>query len=340
MEVTKQGLLSAFARIRGFIPFGTMTECPTLATLLGVDSVHIKYEGNLPTGSFKARGALNFASSVEPGTKLYTHSSGNWAQGIAYAGNRFKLPVVVYMKPTASALKRKRTIDWGAEVREIDGQPDQISLAVQTTAEQDGGVFVSPYDHPLIIEGHGSCGKEIALSCSAMKIAPSDVLVPVSGGGLAAGVAFAIKCEYPHANIVGVEPTGCDDFGRSLKGGERTAIAMPRTSIADGLLANQVGVSNWPVLLENVNSALTVTDDDMIRAMAFLFEEMGIVAEPSGAITVAAALRGEFKPKGKHVVIVVSGRNIETDAFLKMIGKAKKKTTKKTTTRKKVTTRT
>ena len=334
--VNNAGMMRAFATIRGYLPISAMIPCPALATKIGVRSAWIKYEGSLPTGSFKVRGAINLASQTAAGTNLFTHSSGNWAQGIAYAGRCLNLPVTVFMKPTASELKRERTRSWGATVLEIDGQPDQMTAIVKTQASQAGGVFVSPYDHNLIIEGHASCGVEIIHASKALKFNTFDVVLPVSGGGLAAGVAFAVKSNFcnPTARVVCVEPQGCDDFGESLRAGSRIAIASPRVSIADGLLANQVGECNWPVLRDNVDQAVTVSDEEMIAAMAFLFNELGIIAEPSGASTVAAGLCGKFKPEGDHTVFVVSGRNIESDAFLEMIGKTtlKKPAKKKATT--------
>lgn len=336
MEVTSLGMMKAFANIRSHLPIGAMYDCPALAKALGIRRALVKYDGSLPTGSFKVRGALNFASQQATGTKLFTHSSGNWAQGIAYAGRAFGLSVVVCMKPTASPLKRQRTIDFGAEVRELDGQPDQMTRLVKQMATESGGIFVSPYDHPLIIEGHASCGVEIHHACNGMGILASDVVLPVSGGGLAAGVAFAVKHHFGSGfKVTCVEPDGCDDFGQSLRSGTRTAIAAPRMSIADGMLANQVGESNWPVLQANVDEAVTVSDQYMVEAMRLLFTELGIITEPSGAITVAAALAGNFKPKGENAVFVVSGRNIETAEFLMMTGFTKKPAARKKSATKK-----
>ena len=321
----KTEIMGAFARIRQHLPISALYKSPDLATLLNVQNVWIKYEPSLPTGSFKVRGAINCASQQAAGTKLFTHSSGNWAQGIAYAGRAYGLPVVVFMKPTASALKRQKTMDLGADVREMDGQPDQMTAAVKEIAAQEGGVFVSPYDHPLIIQGHASCGLEINNALQCFGTNASDVVVPVSGGGLAAGVAFATKSHSPDSCVICVEPEGCDDFAQSLRAETRIAISTPRISIADGMLANQVGEHNWQVLSDHVDLAVTVTDEEIVKAMRFLFDKLHLFTEPSGAITVAAALAGKFKPRGQNVVIVVSGANMEVDDFLRLAGYKRKK---------------
>jgi threonine dehydratase len=296
-----------------------MLRCTALEKSLGVPRVWIKFEGGLITGSFKVRGALWYVSNAKDilaGRALYTHSSGNWAQALAFAGQVFDVPIVIYMAENANPLKRERTLAWGASIRKIEGQPDEMTRHVQSAANEENGIFVSPYDHPLIIEGHASCGTEISSSLMRAGIGSYQVFTPVSGGGLAAGIAYSTKHFCGNQKVVTcVEPNGCDDFSQSLSAGERVAIAEPRASIADGLLANQVGNSNWPILKQYVDNSCQVSDDEMLAAMKLLFNELGLVAEPSGAATVAAIMQRKV-PLQDHLVAVVSGSNVDRQKFM------------------------
>ena len=197
----------------------------------------------------------------------------------------------------------------------MQAEPDELTARVSEIAEQSGGFFLSPYDHPKIIEGHASCGIEIVEELAGMAFSPSHVICPVSGGGLSAGVSFALKCLCPGAHLTGVEPEGADDFRESLEQGKLVSFPRPKRSIADGLLANSVGESNQPVLLQCMDDAFAVSDEEIIEAMKFLFEKEGLVVEPSGAIGVAALLSGKVKPVGESIVIVISGRNVDIEKF-------------------------
>ncbi len=284
--------------------------------------VWMKDYGWTPVGSFKLMGALNWVSKnlERIGERpVAAHSSGNFASGVSFAGMRFEKRVIIVMPDTASQVKFKLTSSFGAEIRTYDisrdhetGERDRLTREI---AEQEGAVQASPYDDPDVIAGNGVGGLEITNSLRAENRSVSQFVCQVSGGGLMAGHALAIADGAPQAKIVGVEPEDANDFCQSLAAGERVRIARP-TSICDGLLSYDVGEHNWPILRRHVTEAISVPDRDTQCAMKWLYQNHGLRTEPSGAITVAALLTNKVGLDGEgDVVIVVSGRNVDEEAF-------------------------
>ncbi len=287
----------------------------------------LKDYGWTPVGSFKLLGALNWmAGNLERiGERpVAAHSSGNFASGISFAGMRYQKRVVIVMPETAPRVKFELTRSFGAEIRTYDisrdhetGERDRLTREI---AEQEGAVEASPYDDANVIAGNGVGGLEIAQQLRAAGRGASQFLCQVSGGGLMAGHALAIAHEVPQARIVGVEPEGAADFCASLRQGRRVRIEHP-TSICDGLLSYDVGQHNWPILRQHVAEAVAVADRHTRQAMRWLYEKHGLRSEPSGAITTAALLTGQVKPHGDaDIVVVLSGRNVDEDAFRAWIG--------------------
>ena len=284
--------------------------------------VWLKDYGWTPVGSFKLLGALNWVARnlARIGDRpIAAHSSGNFASGIAFAGMRYQKRVIVVMPDTAPRVKFNLTRSFGAEIRTYDisrdhetGDRDRITREI---AANENAIQASPYDDPHVIAGNGVGGLQIVDELRRQDRPVSHFVCQVSGGGLMAGHALAIADGLPHAAIIGVEPTDADDFRRSLAAGERVRLERP-ASICDGLLSYDVGEHNWPILQKHVRQSVTVPDLETRAAMKWLYHQHGMRTEPSGAITVAAALSGHMDLTGEgDLVFVISGRNADDGPF-------------------------
>lgn len=322
---TVDDVRAAEVAIRPHVAAAPLIRSHALEAALGLPAqryVWLKDYGWTPSGSFKLLGGLGWmAYHAERigAAPVVAHSSGNFASGIAYAGMRFGKRVIVVMPETAPRVKFERTRSFGAEVRTYDSTRDHLTgdreRMTREIVEREGGVRASPYDDPHVIAGNGVGGLEIVRDLQRQGRALSHFFCPVSGGGLMAGHALAVADGFPQARIVGVEPADADDFRRSLAEGKRVRLDKP-TSICDGLLSYDVGEHNWPILQRLVSVSLPVTDEATRTALRWLYDRHGLRAEPSGAIGVAALLGRSVELDGDgDIVVVVSGRNVDDDAF-------------------------
>lgn len=328
MTVTPVGLADIHAaeeRIRKHVFSPPLIRSWELERRLGLAEhrrVWLRDYGWTPSGSFKLFGACNWMAVHKPhlqGRPVAAHSSGNFASGIAYAGMRFGVRVIVVMPDTAPQIKFRRTQSFGAEVRTYNiardhetGERDRLTREI---AEVENAVLASPYDDPAVIAGNGVGALWTVKALQQHDRTVSHFICPVSGGGLMAGQAISIHSGFPEARIIGVEPEGADDFRQSLLADQRVRVERP-TSICDGLLSYDVGINNWPILRALVPCSLAIPDLQTRRAMKWLYEHHGLKTEPSGAIGVAALLSGAVDPAGDgDVVVVVSGRNADEAAF-------------------------
>ena len=288
--------------------------------------VWLKDYGWTPVGSFKLLGALYWMARNQARIGDYpvaAHSSGNFASGISFAGMRFQKRVMVVMPETAPRVKFQLTRSFGAEIMTYDisrdhetGQRDKLTRQL---AEEHRAIQASPYDDPYVIAGNGVGGLEIVEELKRQGRQISHFFCQVSGGGLMAGHALAIADGFHSAKIIGVEPEGAEDFGMSLKAGQRVRIDRPK-SICDGLLSYDVGQYNWPILQKHLTCAVAVPDQETCRAMKWIYEQHGLRTEPSGAIAVAALLSGKVQLEGDgDIVVVVSGRNVDEANFQQWI---------------------
>ncbi|MBX9652372.1 threonine/serine dehydratase [bacterium] len=292
--------------------------------------VWIKDYGWTPVGSFKVMGALAWMDrhAQEIGTRpVAAHSSGNFACGISFAGMKYQKKVIIVMPESAPRVKFEMTKSFGAEIRTYDITNDHLTgirdKMTRAIVEDEGALQASPYDDNDVIAGNGVGGFEITSDLKRMERSLSHFLCPVSGGGLMAGHALAIADAFPDARIIGVEPDTADDFRQSLAANERVRLDHP-SGICDGLLSYDVGLHNWPILKQWVKESVAVPDLETKRAMAYLYEEHGLRSEPSGAITIAAALREPARLEGNgDIVFVLSGRNIDESPFRTWIADAK-----------------
>jgi threonine dehydratase len=305
--VTLADLEGAAARIAPvavrtpLLPFDHATE------LLGAE-IWVKPEMLQRSGAFKFRGAYNFLARLGEADRrrgVVAPSSGNHAQAVALAARMFGVPAVAVMPTTVTPAKRAGAERLGARI-ELAGTTthDRWNRAVELV-ESEGLTMVPPYDHPWIIAGQGTVGLEIVDDMPDV----GTVVVPVGGGGLSAGTAAAIKLRAPRARVIGVEPASAPKLTRARAAGHPVRLAAT-SGLADGLLAVEVGELPFAHHAAYVDDVVTVQDDALRGAMRALFDRMKLVAEPSGAITIAALLEGLVTPRGRTVA-VLSGGNIE-----------------------------
>jgi threonine dehydratase len=269
------------------------------------------------TGAFKFRGAYTFVSRLTPEARsrgVIAPSSGNHAQAVAAAAQLFGARATVVMPTTVTAAKRAGAERLGAEVV-LAGTTtkDRMDRALELVEER-GLTLVPPYDDPIIIAGQGTAGLEIAEDLPDVH----TVLVPVGGGGLSAGVATAIKSLVPSARVIGVEPTGAPKLTRA-RAAARPVLLEHASSLADGLLAVQVGTLPFAHHQAYLDDVVTVEDDALRGAMRWLLDRMKLVTEPSGAITLAALQSGVVKARG-DTVCLLSGGNIEWTGLRDLLG--------------------
>lgn len=307
---------AAAARLRGvaartpLLPLGD----PARGQLLKAESLQ-------PIGSFKIRGAFNAAaclSEAERSRGLVTYSSGNHAQGVARAARLLGVPAVIVMPQNAPAVKRARVIADGAEVVTVGNASTERRAVAERLAAARGLAIIPPFDDDRVIAGQGTCGLEIAEDVPDLAV----VLVPIGGGGLASGVAAAVKALRPSARVVGVEPELAADARDSLARGEIVAwpaAAVSRT-IADGTRTQALGVRTFAHLRVLLDDVVTVSEEEIAAAVRLAAEEARLVVEPSGALAIAAlrfraASAGVADAPGP-VVCVVSGGNVDPARFL------------------------
>jgi threonine dehydratase len=223
------------------------------------------------------------------------------------------------MPSDAPRAKRMRTEALGAEVVPYDrNTEDRAEIAKRIVAER-GATLVPPYDDPLIIAGQGTIGAEIVEDLRWLNLKPQIVMIGASGGGLASGVALGISTKVPSAQFYAVEPEGFDDTLRSFASGQRETNPRMSGSICDALLTATPGELTFPITRQLIGKGFTVTDDEVGRAVRYAFEELKLVVEPGGAIGLAALLANKLDVKGKVVVSVLSGGNVDADLFAKLI---------------------
>ncbi|MCA2186034.1 threonine ammonia-lyase [Nonomuraea cavernae] len=280
--------------------------------LVPMDGLWIKAESLQRVGSFKIRGAYNAVASLRP-SGVVTHSSGNHGQALAYAAREFGVPCVVVVPEGTPRVKASAIERHGAEL--IVVPPEQRLSAAEKLVEERGLTMIPPYDHPAVIAGQGTIGLEIATELPDVEL----VLVPVSGGGLASGIAAAIKASSPGVQVLGVEPELAADAAESLAAGRPIAWEPARTfrTIADGLRAD-LSPLTFAHLRRHLDGIVTVSEDEIRQAMRHLFGSARLVAEPSGAVATAAVLSGKV-PAGRRTVVILSGGNVDADLYRQVI---------------------
>lgn len=300
--VTIDDVRAAAQRIRPHV-----VRTPLLRARWGDDErpLWIKPENLQPIGAFKVRGAFNAVSSVkDTASDVVAYSSGNHAQAVAYAAAEFGLRAHIVMPEETPNVKIQATRDLGARVV-LSGAGRREIVADQVRADTDG-VMIPPFDHPDVIAGQGTIGLEIAADLPSVR----NVLIPVSGGGLASGIGTAIRALCPQARIYGVEPELAADTSQSLREGHRVdwTIEDRNRTIADGL-RSQPSELTFAHLQHVLDGMITVTEAEIRSAVRELVYRARMVSEPSGAVTLAAYRQGATPPG--ETVLILSGGNIE-----------------------------
>lgn len=314
----------AAARLRGLAFETPLLRSDALDAATGA-RVWIKAEALQRTGSFKFRGAYNRISRLheaELAAGVVAFSSGNHAQGVAEAARRTGCPAVIVMPSDAPAVKVEATRGYGAEVVFYDRFTESREAISAALAGERGAVLVPSFDDPFIIAGQGTAGLEAARQLEAAG-ARADLLVcPVSGGGLIAGIALAFEALSPATRVWSAEPQGFDDHLRSLAAGRRTANAPGARSVCDALLAPAPGELTWAVNGPRLGGGAVVADADCLAAMAFAFRHLKLVLEPGGAIALAAVLSGAVEARGRTVLVVASGGNVDPALYAQALAAA------------------
>jgi threonine dehydratase len=281
--------------------------------------LYIKAESEQPIGSFKLRGAYNMVSQLSPEARsrgVITYSSGNHAQGVAYAARALGAKAVIVMPSNAPEVKKAATRALGAEIVEVGPASSERRIRAEELVAQFGYAMIPPYDAPEIIAGQGTCGLEIVEQLPDVDL----VISPVSGGGLLSGTATAVKLAAeaglasPTVKVWGAEPELAADAHESFY--SKTLVEWPAEktvrTIGDGLRTQSLGKLNFEHILRHVDGIVTVTEEEIFRAMRVILTATKLVAEPSGAVTLAAALFHAYQlPEARKVVVVLSGGNLE-----------------------------
>ena len=312
---------AAAARLMGVALRTPLIASPVLDVAVGA-RVFLKAETLQRTGSFKFRGAYNKLSTIPQEQRaggVVAYSSGNHAQGVAAAAQILGMRAVIVMPSDAPRPKRERTAALGAEVVLYDRDREDRTAIARAIADQRGAVLVPPFDDPMVIAGQGTIGREIVEDLAILGLKPDIVVVGASGGGLIAGTALAIKARVPDAKFYSAEPEGFDDTARSFRSGKREVNARMSGTICDALMTNTPGAITFEINRKLVGEGISASDAEVGRAVAFAFRELKLVVEPGGAIGLAALLAGKLDVKGKVVVGVLSGGNVDAELFHQLI---------------------
>jgi threonine dehydratase len=313
--VTLEALRSAARGLEGVAVRTPLLDMPALAARLGVP-VDAKCEQLQPVGAFKIRGAYTAVSRIPAEQRVrgvVTYSSGNHGQAVAFAARLLGTHAVVVMPERAPAIKIEGVKRQGGEVVLAGNTSAERHHRALALVEERGLVMVPPYESLDVITGQGTCGLEILEERPGVE----TIVVPVGGGGLIAGIAAAVAAIKPSVQVVGVEPTAAAKLARALDAGRPTQME-PATSLADGLLPLSIGELPFAVLSSVVSQAVQVSEDEIVAAVRYLYDELHLVVEPSGAVTTAALLSRRVRLSGSTVV-VVSGGNIDPELFHRLV---------------------
>jgi threonine dehydratase len=279
--------------------------------------VILKPEHLQRTGSFKIRGAYNFISRLDGDGEVVAASAGNHAQGVALAARLTGRGATIFMPANAPLPKVEATRSYGATIRLEGAVVDECMDGARRYAEETGAVFVPPFDDPLVIAGQGTVGLEISEEIGGDPADLDVVAVPVGGGGLIAGVATALAHTRHGTKVIGVEAEGADAVRRSVEAGHVVSVHRPDT-MADGIAVRAPSELTLAHIRAYVDDVVTVTEEEISRAILLLLERAKAVVEPAGAVALAAVLAGKVPGKGPALA-VISGGNVDPLLLIKLI---------------------
>jgi threonine dehydratase len=306
--VSYDDVCAAAQRLSGVAHRTPVATSHTLDERLGA-RLFLKCESLQRAGAFKFRGAYNAIARLTADERrrgVLTYSSGNHAQAIALASRLLGTKATIVMPTNAPAAKRRATEGYGASVVPYDPARDKREEVAERLRRESDPVLVPPYDHADVIAGQGTAAKELLEETGPVDL----LLVCCGGGGLLSGSALAARALAPSCRVVGVEPEAADDATRSFRTGVLHTVTNPPT-IADGARTPSLGTLTFPLVRANVDDMATVSDDDLVHAMRFVWERMKLVVEPTGVLGLAAALRGRVPVAGRRVGVILSGGNVD-----------------------------
>jgi threonine dehydratase len=316
--LTYRDIEAAAGRLAGLAVVTPLVESPALNERLG-GRILLKPETLQRGGAFKFRGAMNKIAQLTGEQRrrgVVACSSGNHAQGVALAAGMCGAPAVIVMPADAPAMKVANTRAYGAEVIHYDRYTQDRDAITRTVAAERGMTIVWPFDDVDVAAGQGTAGIELVEQAGT---ALDCVIVPVGGGGLAAGVSTAVKHHYPEAEVWGVEPAAFDDMARSLASGRRERIDPAARSICDALQSTSPGEITFEINRHTLAGVLTVTDAEVAEAMRYAFAVLKLVVEPGGCVGLAAALASKLDLSGRTTGIVLSGGNVDAELFASIL---------------------
>jgi len=317
IDLTMRDIYSARARIAPIVRKTPLVTSPELSELTGSE-VALKLENLQETGSFKPRGAANKVLSLEPEARqrgVITVSSGNHGRALAYVAQRLGLRAVVCLSEKVPANKRDATRKLGAEVVVKGSTYEEANEEAYRRVEKEGLEMIHPYDDPVVIAGQGTIGLELLEEFPDL----DTVVIPLSGGGLLGGIAFALKSADPKIHVVGVMMERGPAMVESLRAG-RIVDIVEEPTLADALAGNlPPNQYTFELVQKTVDEAVLVSEEEIAAAMAFALERHHLVVEGSGAVGIAALMSGKIQHLGKHVAVVISGANVDMPLLLRVV---------------------
>ncbi len=314
--VTFQDIEQAYRVLQPVVHKTPLLSSQTFNSHCG-NEVFLKAENFQRVGAFKIRGAYNKLSSLsaeERSRGVVTHSSGNHAQGLALAAKLFGIKAAIVMPKSTPAIKVEATKGYGAEVIFCENTSDDRERVAKEIENERGCTLVPPFDDDQIIAGAGTITVEIAQELKELDY----LFVPIGGGGIISGNAIAAKHFFPNCKVIGVETEAANDCYQTFRKKEIVRILPPNT-IADGMRTQSIGKRNFEILLKYVDDVITVTDEQVIAMMKFLFERMKIVAEPTGAVAPSAVYHNKLGLSGKKICAIISGGNVDPALLRKIL---------------------
>ncbi|WP_298973721.1 threonine/serine dehydratase [uncultured Roseobacter sp.] len=309
---------AAAERLRGHARRTPLLSSPFLDEIAG-RRVWVKPECLQHTGSFKFRGAWSAVSALTEDARargVIAYSSGNHAQGVALAAASHGASAVIVMPRDAPQVKIENTRALGAEVVLYDRAAAEDRDAIgREIAGARGLTLIKPFDEPQVIAGQGTTGLEIAAQAAEVGVSQADVIVCCGGGGFSSGIALALEADAPGLRMRPAEPEGFDDVARSLRSGKIERNARVSGSLCDAIISPQPGDITFPILKRLAGPGLVVTETEALRAVAQAFNRLKVVAEPGGAVALAAALFHGDQIEGEDVIVTISGGNVDPDVF-------------------------
>jgi threo-3-hydroxy-L-aspartate ammonia-lyase len=311
------GVLRAADVLAGVAHVTPVLSSQTLNRALGAE-VFFKCESFQRTGAFKFRGAyyaMARLSAHQRRAGVVAYSSGNHAQAIAAAGALLGIATTIVMPSDAPLAKRVATESYGARIVPYDRYTEDRHAIAQSWASKEGLTLIAPFNHPDVICGQATTGKELFEEVGEL----DALLVCLGGGGLLSGCAIAAQQLSPHCQVYGVEPAAGNDAQQSLRAGRIVRIDAPR-SIADGAVTTQVGDITFALMQKHVRDILTVTDDDLVATMKWFAQRLKLVVEPTGCLAAAAVIQGVFAiERGSRVGVIVSGGNVDLVTYANLL---------------------